>query len=184
MKYNRILTLVLILILGIACKREVIPKPKAMLRLDYPEKVDAQLRTPYLSFSYNTVANPIIEGDSALRLDYPKMKGTIYINYKPVHGNLAKLLTDAQKLSYEHTVKAEGIKPAEYSDPTHKVYGMFYQVSGDAASQAQFYATDSVAHFVTGALYFYARPNYDSIFPAATYLQDDMRRIMETIQWQ
>jgi len=61
---------------------------------------------------------------------------------------------------------------------------MFYEVTGNAASQAQFYVTDSINHFVTGSLYFYAKPNYDSIYPAANYLQQDIRRIMETMAWQ
>jgi gliding motility-associated lipoprotein GldD len=52
------------------------------------------------------------------------------------------------------------------------------------ASPAQFYVTDSVQHFLVGSLYFYAKPNYDSILPAANYLQKDMVQIMETIVWK
>ena len=61
---------------------------------------------------------------------------------------------------------------------------MFYEVLGDAASQAQFYVTDSTQHFVTGSLYFRAKPNYDSIYPAAIYLQKDIRKIMESLRWR
>ena len=61
---------------------------------------------------------------------------------------------------------------------------MFYEVTGNAASQAQFYVTDSTSHFVTGSLYFYAKPNYDSIYPAANYLEKDIRRIMESMEWK
>ena len=60
---------------------------------------------------------------------------------------------------------------------------MFYQVRGNAATNAQFYATDSTKHFVTGSVYFYAKPNFDSIMPAADYIKNDMQRLMETIQW-
>jgi gliding motility-associated lipoprotein GldD len=45
---------------------------------------------------------------------------------------------------------------------------MFYQVDGNAATNSQFYATDSTKHFLT-AVYFYAKPNFDSIMPAASY---------------
>ena len=58
---------------------------------------------------------------------------------------------------------------------------MFYEVGGNAASQSQFYVTDSINHFLTGSLYFYAKPNYDSIYPAAEYLKKDIRQLMETI---
>jgi gliding motility-associated lipoprotein GldD len=46
---------------------------------------------------------------------------------------------------------------------------MFYQVDGNAATNSQFYATDSTKHFVTGL--FYAKPNFDSIMPAASYIK-------------
>ena len=61
---------------------------------------------------------------------------------------------------------------------------MFYEVGGNAASQSQFYLTDSTEHFLTGSLYFYAKPNYDSILPAAKYLEKDIRHIMETVKWK
>jgi len=62
--------------------------------------------------------------------------------------------------------------------------GNFYEVEGDAASQAQFYLTDSTSHFLTGAIYFEAKPNYDSILPAADYLKRDIRHLMETLKWE
>jgi len=34
------------------------------------------------------------------------------------------------------------------------------------------------------SVYFYAKPNFDSILPAAQYLKEDMRRIMETLEWK
>ena len=79
--------------------------------------------------------------------------------------------------------KEKGIKKA-FINAEKKVYGMFYEVSGNAASQSQFYVTDSINHFVTGSLYFYAKPNYDSILPAAIYLQNDIRKIMESLEWK
>ena len=106
------------------------------------------------------------------------------MNYKPVNGDLNKLLKDAQKLTYDHTIKADGIIEQPFVNPDNKVYGMFYEVEGDAATNVQFYATDSVKNFVVGSLYFYAKPNYDSIYPAAAYIKDDIRRIMESIQWK
>ena len=151
----------------IACGGDIQPKPKAFLRLDYPE---AQYDT--LKEGYN------------LNLDYPAMKATIYITYKPVKDNLVKLLKDAQNLTYEHTIKATNIVEQPYLNTQDKVYGMFYEVDGNAASQSQFYITDSTRHFITGSIYFRVRPNYDSIYPAAMYLKKDIRRIMETAYWK
>ena len=61
---------------------------------------------------------------------------------------------------------------------------MFYQVYGNAASQSQFYATDSLRHFISGSIYFKAVPNYDSIQPASAYIEKDIRKIMESLQWK
>ena len=60
---------------------------------------------------------------------------------------------------------------------------MFYMIDGDAATQSQFYVTDSINHFVTGSVYFNAKPNFDSIWPAVEYLREDVRRIMESMSW-
>lgn len=167
------------------CGEDPLPKPRAMLRLEYPQKAYRVLESdcPF-RFEYNQMAAREFQGDCNLVLDYPEMKGSVFISYKAVEGNLRSLLSDAQKLSYEHVVKADNIVEQPYINPEEEVYGMFYEVRGDAASQSQFYVTDSTDHFVTGSLYFYAKPNYDSILPAAVYLQNDIRRIMESLRWK
>jgi gliding motility-associated lipoprotein GldD len=88
------------------------------------------------------------------------------LTYKPVNNNINVLLRDAQKLTYEHVIKADDILEQPYLNPAKKVYGMFYQVDN---ATSQFYATDS--NEVTGSVYFYAKPNFDSIMPAASYIK-------------
>lgn len=168
----------------IGCREEPLPKPEAQLRLEYPQRAFRMYAEdcPF-SFDYNGLADLQQKSNCDLILDYPNMKGSIFISYKPVKDNLRELLSDAQKLSYEHVVKAENILEQPYINPDKGVYGMFYEVSGNAASQSQFYVTDSTRHFVTGSLYFYAKPNYDSIYPAAIYLQNDIRLLMESLNW-
>jgi gliding motility-associated lipoprotein GldD len=183
MKLNIGFFILLICLLS-ACGEDVLPKPKAMLRLEYPSAKEVELETDHFSIRYNETARLDAETNSSFTLDYPFMKGSIYINYKPVNGNLDKLLLDAQKLSYEHVVKADGIYEEPIVNEAYKVFGMYYEVKGNAASQSQFYATDSTKHFVTGSLYFYVKPNYDSILPAAVYLQKDIRKIIESLRWK
>ncbi|NAS12620.1 gliding motility lipoprotein GldD [Poritiphilus flavus] len=179
----RILMALGLLWCALSCKDEALPKPKAMLRLEYPEVQTNRANVDRFNFEYNTIAQIKEENDGSLTIDYPSLKGAVFITYKEVDGNLDKLLSDAQKLSYEHVVKADNILEQPFVNNEDRVYGMFYEVKGDAASQAQFYATDSIRNFVTGSLYFYAKPNYDSIYPAAVYLQKDIRRVMETLRW-
>lgn len=161
------------------------PKPKAMLRLEFPQGnyQEFQGNCSY-GFQVNELSKIKQKKDCAMEIDYPMMKGSIYLTYKPIEDNLNKLLTDAQRLSYEHVVKADNIIEQPFINGEDRVFGMFYEVTGNAASQSQFYVTDSINHFVTGSLYFYAKPNYDSIYPAAIYLQKDIRRIMESLEWK
>ena len=161
------------------------PKPASYLRLDYPEAEYVTLKG-HCPFEFDMNSKAIIKEDKdcGYSITYPKMKATIYLTYKPVNGNIKKLLRDAQKLTYEHVIKADDILEQPYLNPDKKVYGMFYQVDGNAATNSQFYATDSIKHFVTGSVYFYAKPNFDSIMPAASYIKNDMQRLMETIKWK
>ena len=189
----RKLLLLCIVISCIACGNDPIPKPKAMLRLEYPQpsykKVDIPL--PF-TFEKNELANPIsnmkldgVNNIYGVDINYPKLKGTVYLTYKKVENdNLIDLLRDAQNLTQKHTMKADEIEGDIYENPKKRVFGMFYEVGGNAASQSQFYVTDSINHFLVGSLYFYAKPNYDSIYPAAVYLKNDIKHIMETIEWK
>lgn len=176
---------ILLTLTVISCKDDVIPKPASFLRLDYPEAQYANFENdcPF-TFEMNEAAIIKVEKNCGFAITYPKMKATIYLTYKPVNGNIEKLLKDAQKLTYEHVIKADDILEQPYLNPEKKVYGMFYQVDGNAATNSQFYVTDSTKHFITGSVYFYAKPNFDSIMPAASYIKNDMRQLMETLKWK
>ncbi|WP_130735723.1 gliding motility lipoprotein GldD [Flavobacterium sp. J27] len=176
----------LIVFMFVSCGEETIPKPKGQLRLEYPEATYGLLKgsCPF-SFSVNDKVKVKAKEVCSFELHYPKMKATVYLTYKPVvDNNIDDLLKDAQKLTYDHVIKADDILEQPYINKQKKVYGMFYEVGGNAATNAQFYVTDSTKNFVVGSLYFYAKPNYDSILPAADYVKNDIRKIMETIVWE
>lgn len=189
MKFKHILITFLSVIPSIACQQEnALPKPKAYLALEYPK---AQYYETDLDCNYQFKINSQAElKDDRYKTDcwfdvlYPKMNGSIYLSYYPVDGNLRDLIVDAQKLPLSHEIKADAILSTAFVNDEHRTYGLFYEVEGNAASQAQFYLTDSINHFVTGSIYFYAKPNYDSILPAAEYLKQDMRKIMESMEWK
>ena len=175
----------IIFFLVFSCKNDVLPKPSSQLRLDYPEAEYAHFENE-CPFTFDMNSEAIIKGkpDCNFTIDYPKMKATIYLSYKPINNNINLLLKDAQKLTYEHVIKADGILEQPFLNNTNKVYGMFYQVNGNAATNAQFYVTDSVKHFLDCSVYFYAKPNFDSIMPAASYVKNDMQRLMESLRWK
>lgn len=131
------------------------------------------------------MAEVIKKDGCGINIVYPPMKATLYLTYQQVkENNLNSLLVDAQKLAYGHNIKANEIFEQPRVDSINDVYGMFYIINGEAASQSQFYVTDSIRHFISGALYFETKPNFDSIYPAVVYLRDDIRRIMETVSWK
>lgn len=185
MKPSIIIVVFLLLISISSCSDEnVLPKPNAMLRLEYDRPTAQNIEADYFRFESNKQALVNQKNSRSIIVEYPEMKAAIFMSYRMVNNDVKNLIADAQKLSYEHAAKADGIRPRAYEDEENNVYGVFYEVSGDAASQAQFYVTDSLNHFVTGSLYFKTKPNYDSIYPAAIYLQQDMGRIMESLRWK
>lgn len=185
MNYKNLVPFLLFLFFAASCREtDPLPKPKAQIRLEYPKGQLANLETEDFSFSYNQLADPKQNRDRAFTIAYPDMKGAIFLSYMPVENNLEQLIQDAKRLSYEHAAKAENIVEQPFVNPDAKVFGSLFEVQGNAASQTQFFATDSTRHFLTGSVYFYAKPNYDSILPAAAYLQNDIRGIMETLKWK
>ncbi|WP_309608079.1 gliding motility lipoprotein GldD [Flavobacterium sp.] len=184
-RYFQVFCFFLISALVIGCKDDVLPKPKSYLSLDYPEpKYKVFDRTCGYSFNYNILGNIIDKGNCNFDIEYPNLKATVYLNYKPVNKNINSLLRDAQKLTYEHVKKADEILEQPFVNRDKKTYGMFYEVGGNAASQSQFYLTDSVKHFLVGSVYFYAKPNYDSVLPASEYVKNDLRVLMESLKWK
>ena len=179
------ITTILLNLTVVSCKDDVLPKPSSYLRLDYPEAnyVNFENNCPF-SFEMNEAATIKGEKNCGFAITYPKMKATIYLTYKPVNGDIEKLLKDAQKLTYEHVIKADQILEQPFVNRDDKVYGMFYTVNGNAATNGQFYVTDSIHHFLDCSVYFYAKPNFDSVMPAASYVKNDMQHIMETLRWK
>jgi len=162
-----------------------LPKPRAQLSLSYASPHYTWLNSPCnFTFEYNKLATININDKCWVTINYPQLNASIDITYKPVKNNLKLLLQDAEKLTYSHAIKADEITNQPYINPNKKVYATLYNVTGNAASQIQFHATDSTQHFLTGAIYFNATPNYDSIYPAVNYLEIEVKHILESLSWK
>jgi len=181
----RNLFLLIFLCLFLSCKDDILPKPKGYLSLIYPEKSYKKLalKRPY---TFDILENTKISDDQNnwITIKYPKLKASIDITYRPVNNNIKELLKEAEKLVFKHTIKAEQIIPKDFVNRKKRVFGSIYEITGNAASQIQFHLTDSTNNFIKGSLYFYAKPNYDSILPAVSYIKEDILRLVETIEWQ
>jgi gliding motility-associated lipoprotein GldD len=175
----------------IGCSSTPIPKPRGYFRLEFPKKeykVFDSMLFPY-RFYYPVYGEIKIDDESGaekywINIDFPKYKAKVHISYKSVNGNIDNLIEDVRTLAYKHTIKADAINEKIFTNPERKVYGILYDIKGNAASSYQFYVTDSVKHFLRGALYFNVHPNKDSLLPAVDFFSKDMIYLIESLEWK
>lgn len=173
-----------------ACRQAEVPRPVGYFRIDFPEKsyrsCDSTL--PY-RFEYPVYG--IICRDTAkdaepywINIEFPAYKGKLHISYKQIHRNLASYIEDTRKLAYKHTIKADAIDEILIRNDSVRVYGLIYDIKGNAASSMQFFLTDSVRHFLRGALYFSSQPNKDSLMPVLDFFKADVNHFIQTLRWK
>ena len=172
---------------------EYTPKPKGYFRIDFPKnKEHVKFEEPNypFSFEYPSIAKVIPtkkrEGKDSFWVDvvYPSLNAKIYCSYKTINGNFQEIAEDSRTFVYKHTVKADGITEQPYENAKKHVYGIFYELKGNTASNFQFILTDSTKHFFRGALYFNAAPNKDSIAPVCQYVREDIIKLIESFEWK
>jgi gliding motility-associated lipoprotein GldD len=180
---------------AMSCNSPYTPRPKGYYKIDFPKheyKVFEQPGYPY-TFEYPVYANVVKdttffeaapENPYWINIDFPRFHGRIYISYKTVvKGDLSKLVNDAYNMTYKHSTKATEIVDSVMRTQ-NGVNGIFFSVGGNAATAKQFFVTDSARHFLRGALYFDASPNEDSLGVVNTFLQDDMKHLINTFKWK
>lgn len=168
----------------------LLPKPRGYFRIDLPEK-KYQSYNSDCPFAFEAPAYAFIHPDDAknaepcwLNIDFPRFKGRIHISYKQIENNLSTYLEDAHSLAAKHQLKASAISEMVVKHDSIKVYGLIYDIEGNAASSLQFYLTDSTRNFLRGALYFIAPPNSDSLAPVVEFIRKDVFRLIDTFHWK
>ncbi len=166
------------------------PKPRTYFRINFPKKEYVKYDTS-CPFTFEIPAYSKMNADNTykaepcwLNLDFPSFRGRLHLSYKPVNGNIDGYLNETYLLASKHQIKASGIEEQLISKSVSHVYGLIYNIEGNAASSVQFFVTDSTKHFLRGALYFYAVPNTDSIKPVIEFIQKDIQHLIETFQWK
>jgi gliding motility-associated lipoprotein GldD len=191
---RKISQIIFLLIVAIAafssCKRSTTPKPAGYLRVDYPQKA-YQNYTGGAPFTFRCPVYAFLQPDSdrnALPTWYNlriyKLNATVHLTYKLVNNNLPQLTEEAYTLAYKHAVKADAIREIVINNPKNKVYGLVYEIKGNAASPLQFYLTDSVHNFLRGSLYFMSKPNKDSLAPVIAFVRTDIDTMIQTLNWK
>jgi gliding motility-associated lipoprotein GldD len=190
-KRGGVVILLAFVIFALSCERNYTPKPMGYFRIDLPQKEYRLFDTtyPYL-FEYPVYAEiiPDTRPNSEpywINIEYPRFKGTIYISYKSVSGNLVEYLEDSRTFVIKHIPKAEAIEDSLIYSPENEVFGLIYDIQGTgAASPCQFFVTDSSNHFLRGALYFNTPPNNDSLAPVIEFIREDIDHLLKTFHWK
>lgn len=196
MKKIRASFYILLVVLLAACNSDYTIKPRGFFKINFPQKSYQSFQKegfPY-TFEYPTYAQVVqdslffeerAENPYWLNVDFPQFGGRIHLSYKDVtKNNFDSLVNDAFTLSYkQHTYKASAIDPVPFTTP-NGISGVYFSLRGNTATANQFFITDSVKHFVRGALYFSATPNEDSLRPVNDFLRKDMEHLINTLQWK
>jgi gliding motility-associated lipoprotein GldD len=169
----------------------IAPKPRAYFRLTFPKKEYVNYDNGECPFSFEIPAYSKMNADKEpraepcwLNLDFPSFNGRLHLSYKTVNGNVNGYLEQTYDMAAKHQIKASGIEEQLISKTKDQVYGLIYNIEGNAASSIQFFLTDSVHHFLRGAFYFNASPNTDSTKPVVEFIQKDIQHLIETFQWK
>lgn len=179
-----------LLLFILSCAEPPVPKPTGYFRLSFPKKTYELYAPPDCPYRFEIPSYMTVDKDTTMfsepcwvNITMPQMKVKIHLSYKSVDGNLFELLEDSRTLAYKHTIKADAIPEQVYVDTAKNVYCRVYDIKGNAASPIQFHATDSSRHFVRGSLYFTVTPNKDSLAPAIQFFREDVRHLIETIEF-
>jgi gliding motility-associated lipoprotein GldD len=194
MKLSFLLVVLGLVILG--CNSEYTQKPRGYYKIELPKKQYQLFDQPGYPYSFEYPVYGKIVKDSLffdektenpywINIDFPSLNGRFYISYKEIGKNkFDSLVNDAYTLSYkQHTYRASAIQPEPFTTASG-IEGVFFTLKGNAATSSQFFATDTVKHFLRGALYFNVTPNEDSLAPVTNFLREDLRHLINTLRWR
>ena len=178
-------------ILLISCRQSYAPKPQPYFRIDFPER-EYRMYDSICPFTFEYPIYGMLTHENHptfepcwININFPKYKGTIHLSYNQIENNFDSFIEDNWKILFKGLAqKADAIDGQEYINLEKNVYGMIYDIRGNSASAVQFYVTDSVRNVLRGSLYFFTRPNQDSLAPVVKFFREDMIYLMETVKWK
>ena len=202
-------TLIVLLILFIiGCTSDYLPKPRGYNRIVLPENeyISIPDSLPY-QFEMSKLSRlitdtswvimnrvkkqvkPAIEVNNErywINLVYDTLQAEIRITYKSIGGKkklMKEYLGDAYKLTSQHQIKAYAIDETVFQTKKGNIVTLA-EISGEVPSQIQFVTTDSLHHFMRGALYFKTATRNDSLAPVIEYIKKDILHMLNTLEWK
>ncbi|MEI7470633.1 MAG: hypothetical protein WCJ85_00145 [Chitinophagaceae bacterium] len=195
------------------CNSTYTSKKKGYFKVDFPEKkylLFEKVGVPY-SFEYPAYANVIKdstyfdndpESPFWYNIDFPDFNARIFLSYKAVGGKslykikqpngqyvdsfginvFDKMVADAFNLTNKNEPVASSKKDSLLHTP-NGITGVSFKLGGNVATARQFFLSDTIKHFIRGALYFSATPNADSIKPMQEFVGRDIDHMINSFRW-
>ncbi len=175
------------------CDEPPVPKPRGYHRIEFPAFEYASYTHP-CGVSFEVPVYSKIEriergapeaGICWFNCAVPRFSAKLHCTLMPLaeEAQFVSLVEDAHQMVFSHEMKAAGIRTQQFDFPERNVSGVLYTLQGPVASPIQFFATDSVAHFLRGSLYFDHAPNPDSLKPSLAHIEQDIVHLIETLAW-
>lgn len=169
-----------------------VPKPSTYLKTEFPEHSYRQYMSPgAYQFDLADLYQPksfelAKQNYSVQEIDLGPLNGTLVLYYLkiPSKDSLPEIINFANDKVDEHKIMAEKIDFEQIIAPKKRVYGTFFELKGNVATNFQFYLTDSTQHFLRGEVLLNCRPNYDSLRPTLQYLKTDLQQLIKNFRWR
>ena len=211
---NKWLVYFLLIIFFVSCNSTYTSKKTGYFKIDLPEKKYVLFNEPGMPYSFEYPAYASIVKDSTYfdanpendywrNIDFKELNAKIFLSYKVVGGKALykikmpngtykdstgvnmydKMINDAFNLTNKNDDVATSKKDSLFKT-ANDVGGLLFKLGGNAATQRQFFMTDTTKNFIRGALYFYASPNADSVKPVVDFIQQDIDHLITTFRWK
>jgi gliding motility-associated lipoprotein GldD len=209
-----IIVLVIFSCFAISCNSDYTSKKTGYFHIDLPEKKYQLFDEPGFPYSFeypvyakvvkdSTYFDKNPENDYWRNVDFTNFNAKIFLSYKVVGGKALykvkkadgtykdslginaydKMINDAFNLTNKNEDVATSKKDSLFKT-SNNVSGLLFKLGGNAATQRQFFMTDTTKNFIRGALYFYSSPNADSVKPVVDFIQKDIDHLIETFKWK
>jgi gliding motility-associated lipoprotein GldD len=171
-----------------------VPKPRAFPKLSLPEISYRKFDSTGIPYAFEIPTYSAMEKDTLnvytrqpnwFNLNFKPFNATLHITYYQFQNRreFDSLIDDTRKLVNKHIQRAEDIieEPFVYSP---SVKGMVFDIEGNTATNLNFYITDSLRHFLRGALYFNSQAAADSTAPVFERMKMDVGHLLKTFRWK